>query len=61
MSMRGQIISGEYQKMEFVQDKDGKEYACYHKDVENFDEEKGLSQKQKEHCLDTSQVAGDTW
>lgn len=61
MSMRGQVISEEYKKMDFVKDKDGKEYACYHKDVENFDAKKGLTEEQKEKCLDTSQVAGDSW
>ena len=61
MSMRGEIISREYQSMEWVQDKDGKEYACYHNDVENFNEENGLTREQKEKCLDTSQILGDSW
>lgn len=61
MSMRGQIISSEYRRMDWVQDKDGKEYACYHNDIKDFDKEKGLNQEQKNRCLDTSQVLGDSW
>ncbi|SHO53682.1 hypothetical protein [Desulfopila aestuarii] len=61
MSMRGQIISREYQKMVWVKDRDGKEYSCYLNDVKNFDEKKGLTEEQKSRCLDTSQVAGDSW
>ncbi|WP_228723232.1 hypothetical protein [Desulfosediminicola flagellatus] len=61
MSMRGQIISKEYQRMEWVQDKDGKEFACYHDDVKGFDSKEGLTEDQKKRCLDVSQVAGDTW
>ena len=61
MSMRGEIISREYNKMVFVDDVDGREYACYQDDLDNFDQKKGLSQQQKERCTDLSQVLGDTW
>jgi hypothetical protein len=61
MSMRGEIISREYNSIIFVDDKDGKEYACYQNDVEDFDQEKGLSREQKDKCTDLSQVLGDTW
>ena len=61
MSMRGEIISNEYKKMVWVQDNDGKEYACYHEDLKGFDPNKGLNREQKNRCLDTSQVAGDSW
>lgn len=61
MSMRGELISREYQRMEWVKDTDGKEFACYHDDVKNFDSNKGLTREQKRRCLDTSLIAGDTW
>lgn len=61
MSMRGQIISKEYRSMKWVNDKDGKEYVCYLKDLENFDENRGLTDRQKAKCLDTSLVMGDSW
>jgi hypothetical protein len=56
--MRGEIISKEYQSMVFVHDKDGKEYACYAKDVRRADE---LSEEERAKCLDISQVLGDSW
>jgi len=61
MSMRGPIISKEYQKLVFVQDKDGKEFSCYLDDVKNFDPKIGLTHEQRGKCLDLSQVAGDSW
>ncbi len=61
MSMRGELISKEYQRMVFVHDKDGKEYSCYANDVKGFDEKKGLSRDQKEKCTDLGLVLGDTW
>ena len=61
MSMRGQIISREYKRMKWVQDKDGKEFACYQEDLKGYDSRKGLTEDQRVRCLDTSQVAGDSW
>ena len=61
MSMRGELISKEYQRMVFIDDVDGKEYSCYYKDVRNFDKNKGLSKKQKEKCTDLSLILGDSW
>lgn len=61
MSMRGEIISREYQSMVWVRDNNGKEYSCYLEDVKDFDPKKGLSREQKDRCLDTSLVAGDSW
>ncbi|MEE4242180.1 MAG: hypothetical protein V2I36_11995 [Desulfopila sp.] len=61
MSMRGEIISKEYQKMVWVQDKDGKEYACYIDDVKNIKRKEDLTEEEKAKCLDISQVLGDSW
>lgn len=58
MSMRGEIISEEYEKMIWVQDKNGKEYVCYLKDLKDKD---NLTDEEKAKCLDTSQVVGDSW
>jgi len=60
MSMRGEIISNEYNKMVWVRDENGKEYACYAGDLVN-NGKSGLSSEEKEKCLDTSQVLGDSW
>lgn len=61
MSMRGEIISAEYNKMVFIDDVDGREFACYLEDVKDFDQKKGLTQEQKDKCTDLSLVLGDTW
>lgn len=61
MSMRGEIISEEYKKMVFIQDKDGKEYACYIDDLKSLKRKEDLTDEEKEKCTDLSQVLGDTW
>ncbi len=61
MSMRGELISKEYQRMVFVDDADGKKYACYDSDLKSSAYKKGLSEKEKENCMDLSLVLGDSW
>ncbi len=58
MSMRGPIISKEYQKMVWVRDEKGGEYVCYLKDLKDPNH---VSEEEKEHCLDTSLVMGPNW
>ena len=54
--MRGTVISREYQRIEWVQDENGKEYACYGDDGQNKETE-----DRQANCLDLSQVLGDSW
>lgn len=61
MSMRGKIISKEYQGMVFVHDKNGKEYACYARDLSGFKNGKDLTDSERQKCLDISLVLGDSW
>lgn len=61
MSMRGQVISREYNSMTFVSDKNGKEYACYLKDLKGDTSNRELTDEERRKCLDISQVAGDSW
>ncbi len=61
MSMRGQLISKEYNSMTFVSDKNGKQYACYLKDLKGDPSNRELSDEERRKCLDISQVAGDSW
>jgi len=61
MSMRGEKISEEYQKMVWVRDKEGKEYACYINDLKNIKKKEDLTDEEKEKCLDLSLVLGDSW
>lgn len=61
MSMRGENISKEYQKMVWIKDKDGKEYACYIDDLKNIKRKEDLTEEEKEKCMDISLVLGDSW
>lgn len=56
--MTGKIISREFQKIEFVQDNNGKEYACYSDNIKNREH---LTDEEKKTCLDLSLVLGDSW
>lgn len=57
-AMKGEIISREFQKIEFLQDHDGKEYACYSDDIKDGEH---LTDEEKDKCLDLSSVLGDSW
>ncbi len=61
MSMRGEKISEEYQRMVWIRDKDGKEYACYIEDLKNVKKKEDLTDEEKEKCTDISLVLGDSW
>ena len=61
MSMRGQIISKEYQSMVFVHDQNGKEYACYAGDLKNLKPGEDLTENERQKCTDLSLVLGDSW
>ena len=58
MSMRGELISEEYQRMVWVRDDRGGEYVCYANDLEN---PQHVSENEKVHCLDSSLVLGPNW
>jgi hypothetical protein len=52
MSMRGEIISKEYQSMVFVHDKNGKEYVCYAGDLKNLKSGEDLTESERAKCTD---------
>jgi len=58
MSMRGPIISGEYQRMVWVRDENGGEYVCYQKDLKDPNH---VAEDEKQQCLDSSEVLGPNW
>lgn len=58
MSMRGELISKEYKSMVFVHDKEGREYACYAKDIRKGED---LSEEERAKCTDLNHVLGDSW
>ena len=58
MSMRGDIISAEYNKMVWVRDDNGGEFVCYAKDLKDPNR---VTENEKEFCLDSSLVMGPNW
>lgn len=50
--------SGGYESMVWIRDKDGKEYACYAKDLKNLKKKEDLTEEEKEKCMDVSQLIG---
>ena len=59
--MNGETISKEFQKMVWVQDKNGKEYACYIDDLKSIKKKEDLTEEEKAKCTDLSTVLGDSW
>lgn len=49
---------GGYESMVWVRDKDGKEYACYLKDIKNIKSKDQLTEEEKAKCMDVSQIVG---
>lgn len=50
--------SGGYESMVWIRDKDGKEYACYLKDVKGIKTKEELTDEEKAKCMDVSQIVG---
>ena len=48
-------MKGGYESMVWVRDNDGKEYACYLDDINNFED---LTEEEKAKCLDVNQILG---
>ena len=59
--MKGEIISKEFQKMVWVQDKDGKEYACYIEDLGQIKKKEDMTEEEQKQCLDLNTVLGESW
>jgi len=47
-----------YESMVWIRDKDGKEYACYLKDVKGIKAKEDLTEEEKAKCMDVSQIVG---
>ena len=59
--MKGEIIADEFNKMVWVSDKNGKEYACYIEDLKNIRRKEELTNEEQQKCMDLSVVLGDSW
>jgi hypothetical protein len=59
--MKGEIIADEFNKMVWVSDKNGKEYACYINELKSIKKKEDLSEDEQNSCMDLSEVLGDSW
>ncbi len=53
-----EATSGGYESMVWIRDKDGKEYACYVRDVKDIKSKEELTDEEKAKCMDVSQLIG---
>lgn len=49
---------GGYESMFWVNDRRGKEFACYFSDVNNFEHLEELPEELREKCLDVNTIIG---
>lgn len=49
---------GGYESMVWVNDRSGKEFACYFNDVNNFKHSEELPAELREKCLDVNTIIG---
>lgn len=59
--MKGQIISQEFNKMVWVKDNKGAEYACYIDQNRDVKSKEDLSEKEQNSCMNLNAVLGDSW
>jgi len=59
--MKGDIIAGEFSKMVWIRDKEGKEYACTFENLKGFKKVEDLTEEERKNCTDLSTVLGDSW
>lgn len=59
--MKGETVKKEFQKIVWVHDKEGKEYACYLDDIKNIKRKEDLTEEEKAQCTDLNTVLGDSW
>ncbi|WP_163339866.1 hypothetical protein [Desulfopila sp. IMCC35008] len=59
--MRGQIISSEFNKMVWVKDEKGAQYACYAENHEDVSRKEDLSDEEQNKCMNLNAVIGDSW
>jgi len=50
--------SGGYESMTWVNDRSGKEFACYRKDTENIKYFEEMPEELREKCIDVNSLVG---
>jgi hypothetical protein len=59
--MKGEIIAQEFNKMVWVNDKDGAQYACYLKKPNDISRKEDLTDEEQSRCINLNSVLGDSW
>ncbi len=59
--MKGEIIAKEFNKMVWVQDKNGAEYACYVDKPNGITRKEDLTEEEQNKCTNLNVVLGDSW
>lgn len=59
--MKGQIISQEFNKIAWVRDNKGAEYACYVDQDRKVNNKRDLSKNEQKSCMNLNAVLGDSW
>ncbi len=59
--MKGEIIANEFNKMVWVNDKDGAQYVCRTDNPNNIKRKEDLTDEEQQRCLNLNVVLGDSW
>ncbi len=59
--MKGEIIANEFNKMVWVNDKDGAQYVCHTDNPNNIKRKEDLTDEEQQRCLNLNVVLGDSW
>ena len=59
--MKGQVIAHEFNKMVWVRDSTGSEFACYLNHDRNVQSKEDLSEIEQKSCMNLNAVLGDSW
>jgi hypothetical protein len=59
--MKGEIIAQEFNKMVWVSDREGTQYACYTDNPNNVKKKEDLNDEEQQRCLNLNSVLGDSW
>ena len=59
--IKGEIIAREFNKMVWVKDKNGAEYACYVDNPNSITRKEDLTAEEQNKCTNLNLVLGDSW
>lgn len=59
--MKGQIIAKEFNKIVWVNDKNGAQYACRTDNRNDITKKEDLTDEEQQGCMNLNVVLGDSW